>query len=358
MNSAVVAGYESPDTFEVRTGPCPECFLCGAPGAPLYSGLTDRSFGAPGAWSSKRCANPKCGLIWLDPMPLAEDLHTTYKNYFTHEDQRRFRHRLGLYRRAVQTARAAYLATRFDHGAGGRGVLGSLLALPIFLSPLHRAQMDSPLRYLAGKTGHVLDVGCGSGEMLEVARSAGWLATGVDFDPQAVAGARRKGLSAYAGELADLRFPQAHFDLITLSHVIEHVPDPIALMRECRRLLRAHGLLVLWTPNADSWGHRTFQSNWRGLEPPRHLYIFNPDSLGELLSRAGFSAAKISSGIRITPFVFIASRLLRRGVSDRQLARGISPSQRLYGHAAALAARAMLLWNPLAGDELVAEMRR
>lgn len=245
-------------------------------------------------------------------MPVADDLYNTYRNYFTHQEERRADGPRGRYRLVVEAVKAAYLATRFDQGEGRRGILGALLALPVFLSPLHRAQMDFLLYYLVGKTGHLLDVGCGGGEILETAQSAGWLATGVDFDPGAVAGARRKGLSAYAGELADLQFSEGFFDLITLSHVIEHVPDPVALLRECRRLLSARGRLLLWTPNADSWGRRTFKSNWRGLEPPRHLHIFNRGSLEALLSMAGFTFSKVSSGIRLTPGIFIASVMSRK----------------------------------------------
>src|SRR6185369_11326195 len=68
----------------IRTVPRPECLLCGSKGELLYRSLPDRLFGAPGTSDFKRCPNPDCGLLWLDPKPLAEDLHLAYKQYFTH----------------------------------------------------------------------------------------------------------------------------------------------------------------------------------------------------------------------------------------------------------------------------------
>jgi hypothetical protein len=60
------------------------CYLCGAEGHILYGNLRDRLFGAPGEWNLKKCPDAKCGLIWLDPMPVEADLHKVYENYYTH----------------------------------------------------------------------------------------------------------------------------------------------------------------------------------------------------------------------------------------------------------------------------------
>ncbi len=78
------------------------------------------------------------------------------------------------------------------------------------------------------------------------------------------------------------------FDLITLSHVIEHVHYPIDLLRACHRLLKPGGVLWLETPNIKSYGHRFYGRFWRGLEPPRHLVIFSPSGLFSILNDTGF----------------------------------------------------------------------
>jgi hypothetical protein len=69
---------------QMRTKPRPNCILCGKSGAVEYDGLVDPFFGAPGVWSFKKCIDDNCGLMWLDPAPVEEDLHLAYKRYFTH----------------------------------------------------------------------------------------------------------------------------------------------------------------------------------------------------------------------------------------------------------------------------------
>src|SRR5262249_19831508 len=69
---------------EIRTIPQPRCLLCGTEGDYLYRNLVDSYFDAPGKWDFKQCPNEACGLIWLDPFPMAQDLHLAYSRYFTH----------------------------------------------------------------------------------------------------------------------------------------------------------------------------------------------------------------------------------------------------------------------------------
>lgn len=64
------------------------------------------------------------------------------------------------------------------------------------------------------------------------------------------------------------------FDVVILSHVIEHLHDPVALLKMCHLLLEKNGLLVLLTPNVASYGHRKFGAGWCGLESPRHIHLF------------------------------------------------------------------------------------
>src|SRR5258708_2570271 len=69
---------------EIRTTPRPRCLLCGAEGQILYQNLVDPFFEASGKWNFKRCPKADCSLVWLDPAPVAEDLHLAYQEYFTH----------------------------------------------------------------------------------------------------------------------------------------------------------------------------------------------------------------------------------------------------------------------------------
>jgi 2-polyprenyl-3-methyl-5-hydroxy-6-metoxy-1,4-benzoquinol methylase len=117
---------------------------------------------------------------------------------------------------------------------------------------------------------------------------------GVDFDIQAIESARLKhGLQVHRGDIKAPGFPNAHFDAITLNHVIEHVPEPLALFNEAFRLLKPGGRLVMATPNTASLGHRTFGQYWRGLEPPRHLHLFSRNTLAGCSRRAGLHIVEI-----------------------------------------------------------------
>jgi hypothetical protein len=71
---------------KIRTYSIKNCYICGSQGELLYQDLKDRIFSAPGKWNFLKCPNFECGLMWLDPMPLKEDIFRAYQNYFTHKD--------------------------------------------------------------------------------------------------------------------------------------------------------------------------------------------------------------------------------------------------------------------------------
>src|SRR5438046_3175301 len=71
---------------EIRSRAFPVCRLCGKPGERIYSGLSDKLFGTPGTWTLKQCSRPECGLAWLDPMPLEQDIDKAYTGYHTHDE--------------------------------------------------------------------------------------------------------------------------------------------------------------------------------------------------------------------------------------------------------------------------------
>ena len=263
---------------EIRARPCPECYLCGAPGIPLYRALLDRLFGVPGQWNLKKCPSKGCGLIWLDPMPLEEDIGKAYQSYYTHQDTVRIPDTWP--RRAYQTVKEGYLANRYGYRKEALPAWKRLLGLLIYLHPGRRAVLDFSAMYLPIRPGGcLLEIGCGSGGMLKQMQELGWDVEGVDFDSVAVAKAREKGLEVHLGTLEDQDYANDRFDAVVMIHLIEHVYEPSRLMRECHRILKPGGRLVVVTPNNESWGHEMFRSCWRGLEPPRHLHIFNIPAL-------------------------------------------------------------------------------
>lgn len=158
-----------------------------------------------------------------------------------------------------------------------------------------------------GAGARLLDVGCGHGEALGFLASLGWHATGVEIDPRAVAAARARGLDVIQGEIASAGLADESFDAVTSSHVVEHVHDPRAFLVEGRRVLRTGGVLVAVTPNARSELLARHGRNWLGLDPPRHLVLFNADNLARLAREVGFREVSVKRTARLASFAHIAS---------------------------------------------------
>lgn len=314
---------------------CPACRLCGAEGRPIYRGLRDRLFGAPGVWSLRQCPDARCGLFWLDPMPRPEEIAKAYVRYYTHSAEENAE--AGAAKRAWRTLKAAYLARRYGYDDGATRFRTRALAGLMYLMPLRRREVEASVRYLAHQPrGRLLDVGCGSGDWLVRMRQLGWAVEGLDFDPAAVDVARARNLTVRLGALEQQDYPPETFDAVTLHHVIEHVPDPVATLQACHRILRPGGRLVVATPNARSLSHRVFRSDWRGLEPPRHLHVFTPESLRRALEQAGFRRMTLKPQIAFS--VVYESLLLRWGQTDP------FPPTRAF-RAAQLLAKLFNLWE-------------
>ncbi len=297
---------------EIRSRPRPACYLCGAPGELLYKGVKDRLFGVSGTWNFKRCTNGACGLLWLDPMPLEKDIAKAYSSYYTHQDGTPLPD--SFVRRVYSRARSGYLYSKYDYRPVRLSRWERVFASLLYLDPPRRESIDLSVFWLKSKPkGRLLEVGCGSGATLKSMRELGWEVEGVDFDPIAVEQARRKGLTVHLGSLAEQELLGNSFDAIAANHFIEHVHDPVDVLRECHRLLKPGGLLVLITPNARSWGHRLYLADWRGLEPPRHLHIFTRSSLASACTRAGFSPRDCRAVVRTGSILLESSMLRRKG---------------------------------------------
>ena len=138
---------------------------------------------------------------------------------------------------------------------------------------------------------HLLDVGCSSGAFLSAAASLGVRVEGVEPAARPVETAIKRGLKVHHGLLQDLALPQSSFDVITLFEVIEHLKDPLTLVRASLRILRPEGLLVVRTGNTDSWTAQVLKARWEYFQLKRHgghICFYSPKSIGSLAERAGF----------------------------------------------------------------------
>ena len=256
------------DANDIRTQEVKKCLLCEEEGVLFWANLPDRLFGVPGLWSFRKC--PDCGLVWLSPRPIAEDIGKTYTNYMTHNAHGSKSRMEDLQEKiALPVLFSVYQYSDKHDGLSRRAFSGRLLSwIPLFNDVARRYVMN--LR--GDQKGRLLDVGCGDGKFLADMKRLGWEVVGVEPDPEAAKIAEeRLGLSVFTGTLGEANFPPDAFDAITMKHVIEHVEDPIGLVRECHRILKPGGRLSIATPNTECLQHQLFRTAWLELDPPRHL---------------------------------------------------------------------------------------
>jgi len=144
----------------------------------------------------------------------------------------------------------------------------------------------------------LLDVGCSSGTLVAAAQNLGFIAQGVEPAPKAAAAAQAAGLNVRQGPLEEIAYPAESFDAITMFEVVEHVRDPLPLLKECFRILARRGLVVVGTGNTASWTAGAMKARWEYLDIGRHgghVSFFNPWSMTLLAQRAGLRAEAIST---------------------------------------------------------------
>jgi SAM-dependent methyltransferase len=229
------------------------CLLCNSSHWSLLVTAPDRNPAGQGLWFPVvQCQ--QCGLCFTNPRPSPRSIGPFYAGeYQPHRPSRRH-HRRRWWRR---------LFPRGSHAA--RPVL-----------PWHGQ-------------GRLLDFGCGSGTFIHRMRRLGWQVTGVDASASAVQRVRSElGLHALAGSLPHAGLRHDSFDVITMWQSLEHVHQPLTVLREARRLLAPGGKLIVSVPNIDSLPFRWFGQAWYGLDLPRHLTHFTPPTLRLMLEHAGF----------------------------------------------------------------------
>jgi SAM-dependent methyltransferase len=247
---------------EDGSGAGPACLVCATSDAGFYAVATDRLFSlAAGSFQLRRCRS--CGCIFQHPLPDSIALASFYpRRYWWSADPRSdISATLGkierAYREFVGLDHVRFLQRCARGGSRGRSLL---------------------------------DIGCGSGTFLHLARKRGFVPYGMDRSEHAVAAARAQyDLPVRQGDIGSNLWEGHSFDFITMFHVLEHLPAPGKALEYASSLLKPGGSLILQVPNASSLQARVFGARWYGLDVPRHLINFTPRSLGILLDQAGCS---------------------------------------------------------------------
>jgi 2-polyprenyl-3-methyl-5-hydroxy-6-metoxy-1,4-benzoquinol methylase len=140
----------------------------------------------------------------------------------------------------------------------------------------------------------LFDVGAATGFFLDVARQDGFDVSGVEISEYAAQKAREKGISVETGLLDTVDSSNA-YDVITMLDLIEHVTDPLEILKKAHALLAPNGLIVINTPDAGSLYASMMGCRWHLIVPPEHLYYFNRKNIARILEQAGFRTRLITT---------------------------------------------------------------
>jgi 2-polyprenyl-3-methyl-5-hydroxy-6-metoxy-1,4-benzoquinol methylase len=151
------------------------------------------------------------------------------------------------------------------------------------------------------KTGRLLDVGCGIGYFLEVAKERGWEVYGTEYTDDAVTICEKKGIHMHKGQLNPDNYSPDFFDIITSFEVIEHINNPLEELNRFKKLLRTGGLVYVTTPNFNSLLRYRLKAAYNVICYPEHLSYYTPRTLKKVFKNVGFKPIKIqSTGISLT----------------------------------------------------------
>jgi 2-polyprenyl-3-methyl-5-hydroxy-6-metoxy-1,4-benzoquinol methylase len=326
-----------------RLGACPACGS--RERKTLFENLADKLFGVAGRWTMHSCQG--CGAAYLDPRPTDESIWRAYLNYHTHQSG-------GDYAPSSRQGFKAqlcngYLNSRYGHRLPGGLAMGRLA---FGLKPRSRRREDYSVRHLPAPSAadaRFLDVGCGAGAFLPVAEDLGYQAQGIDPDPEAVEAARALGRNVSTGLLPNPDLAPESYEQITFNHVLEHLPRPLDTLVQAHHLLKPGGRIWLSQPNLQAIGLARYGRDWRGLEPPRHLALFDKRSLLKLLEKAGFVRPKLLPAQLSAPFYYLHSYLLSLGENPYAPTTATLPlMMRIEAMAADLAAQ----FNSTLGESL------
>ena len=291
------------------------CELCGSSQKHILFQGRDWLHGLPVQGQVLQCG--QCGLIYLWPRPL-RPLDSYPEDYGPHMGRQE--------------------SADIGYSAGHRG------------SVLRKARLANQY-----KPGVLLDMGCADGEFLAAVSSLGDRPVlGMDLNGNAVRRARQHfGLDVWVGNVPGLPLPDESVRVATLWHVLEHLPDPVAALRDIGRTLAPDGVLVVACPMADSWEAKLFGRYWSGYDVPRHLFSFSRQTLPRLLRDVGFDAhealhivqgynsAKISSSfwLQRIPFFRREPGLLRQAAAPMGAAFAVASEllSRVFGNRRSIA---------------------
>lgn len=258
----------------------------------------DRLYKNPGLFRVVRCK--RCKLVYTNPRPSSTEIKLYYPtNYY------------------------AYI---YDHSSNSRGFWSKIRTCfyNIVLEESYgwKVRKETLLNFAAREKGmaifrklvnavikrelsyglpfreraRVLDIGCGNGWWLNTLkeRVKDWELWGIEISEKAAQYASKKfGINVFVGELHEAAFASNYFDFVTMWDTLEHIHNPIQLLKEIRRILKSDGFLFIICPSLDSLEYKLFRQHWFSLDIPRHYFNFSEKTLGTLLNKAKFDIVRV-----------------------------------------------------------------
>lgn len=257
-----------------------KCNLCGANHYQVLFNSTDRNSGDLADFvytitDDRIILSPRivrclsCGLIYASPGIKLKELYSKYRDM---QDE-------------------TYLSEEKGRRLSARIILGRIM------------------KFKSG--GRLLDIGCATGLLLDEARKSGWETAGVELSRWAAGIAREKfKLDVFEGLLEEAKYPVKHFDVVVMTDVIEHLPDPRGTLKELRNILKPDGILCVSTPDISSLISRLLKAKWWGVKLA-HIFYFSRQTLTKILDAAGFEIISRRSHSRIFSLRYLSTRLRR-----------------------------------------------
>ncbi|KKO18984.1 MAG: class I SAM-dependent methyltransferase [Candidatus Brocadia sp.] len=151
--------------------------------------------------------------------------------------------------------------------------------------------------------GKLLDIGCGYGHFIEIMKQQGWSVYGIDLSPKVLLYAKEKGLDVLETSIDDVSVPDEYFDVVTAFYVLEHVTNPLHVLKNMYKMLKPCGILVLRVPHTTPIIRilSFFRIKNNLYDTPYHLFDYSPEIIIQLLKKAGFSSVKVTPGSPTIP---------------------------------------------------------
>ncbi len=212
-----------------------------------------------------RCG--RCKFVLTNPRPEAQDSLKYYKSddYISHTDRKKNlkEKAYGLVKKRMQVRKIQWISKHLEN-------------FP------HK---EKEARNEMGKGFSLLDYGCGTGDFVIAAEKAGFKARGYDPDSLAMQRAQNKGVKTLKVRKDGCLYRSPEFDVITLWHVLEHIPNIREVIASCRKALKPNGIMIVAVPMANSYDALHYKEKWAAWDVPRHLYHFVPGTVKTLFSQ-------------------------------------------------------------------------